>query len=230
MSEDSTKYKHEIWKNLLKKTLSNISGAINWSELDIAFPGDHDIILHGNKWKEKKPTGKFRSLCEFVATVALSEEEFIFWHFDSDVPWEVDFDYLQNLENSENYSSFYDKVFKMVQDFAGSSDEVKEKFKTRIIIVPPFYSIEAWLYTAYEALRLEGDEDSASSIEALLDGHDSFDLVDKIKHLTSVKDKKNLFLSEKISTEKLKEYKMSFFNFFEAVKSNKEFIEKIPTY
>jgi hypothetical protein len=106
--------------------------------------------ISGNLWKCEKPQdhAKIVQLKQYLATRLGKANSLVFYHFDGDVPW-------NKRESCENKDKFQRKIIDGVTQLlakppcaigtARSKEQVDDCI-SRLVVVVPFYSIEAWLF------------------------------------------------------------------------------------
>lgn len=112
--------------------------------------------ISGNLWKSGEPRDhvKIVQLRQYLATRLGRASSLVFYHFDGDVPW-------NERERCENKTKFeraiLDGVIQLLAKpphavgTARSKEQIDECI-SRLILVVPFYSIEAWLFQNTEQL------------------------------------------------------------------------------
>lgn len=103
--------------------------------------------LRGNLWKSKEPRdyAKRRELVGYIATKLLEgERAFVLYHIDGDRPW-------KERESGENAAKFRDFIMTDVRQFIEhrlrqSGRDAGEISLSQLLLLLPYYSIEAWLF------------------------------------------------------------------------------------
>lgn len=148
LSEDGSKHARPTLEALVPKMLRLVDGQYRDDALRFEPPDEATVaIARGNQWKSKNP----RHHSEIVAlrrTLAtkLTEQPpgFVLFHIDGDHRW-------SEGPHCENDAQFEEIIAVKVRELVAktnskwTSDELN-RCMSRLIVLVPFYSIEAWLY------------------------------------------------------------------------------------
>jgi hypothetical protein len=165
LTEDGSKWAFETLEQLCRRIVDWLTltpqdeyGAwLTFAPVNDAARAEHVL---GNWWKSGKPRdqGKVLRLCREIAEQILRPEGFVFLHIDSDVTW--------GAGPSLNLDRFAEKIRTKVRDIVRghldkqSLDGVRKPrldyVMSKLILVAPYYSIEAWLFANVDHLRKLG--------------------------------------------------------------------------
>lgn len=148
LSEDGSEHARPTLQALLEKMLRLVEGQYRDDGLRFEPPDEAAVaIVRGNMWKSTSPRDeiKVRALRRMLAT-RLAEEPpgFVVFHIDGDRRW-------SERALSENRAKF-DKVIAekvrevLAHEQPGWTSDDLDRCMTRLIVLVPFYSIEAWAY------------------------------------------------------------------------------------
>lgn len=147
LTEDSAQDAHDTLVALAKKMLQLLVPSCRTHLVDF-HPANEEArrAVQGTAWKIKPPATQ-RQRVELVRTIAnkLSEKEatgFVLFHIDGDRPW-------SEREASENRRQFEERIVSRVEQLL--PPDAREGSMKRLLLVMPFYSIEAWLYQNTQA-------------------------------------------------------------------------------
>lgn len=147
LGEDSGEGAHETLVALAKNILRLVDSSYDWQQLRFEPPEDANIrlVLRGNEWKNRNHP-KRRDLMGYIATKLLEgDRAFVLYHIDGDRPWAA-------RETSENVEKFRDFIEIDVRQFVehrrrqsgrASADDLA---LSQLLLLVPYYSIEAWLF------------------------------------------------------------------------------------
>ncbi|MBK8259530.1 MAG: hypothetical protein IPK82_43590 [Polyangiaceae bacterium] len=156
MTEDSAQDAHTTVVNLLKKTFGILVSGTGTHRIAFEPQSEREHrAMHGNRWKDRT----LRELVDLRRTIAtkLLEDEgevpgFVAFHFDGDRPW-------NKRAEAENPALFDERIITPVKQLltgkltlAGREEELGRRMK-RLLVIVPYYSIEAWLFQNIDALR-----------------------------------------------------------------------------
>ncbi|ACY14384.1 hypothetical protein [Haliangium ochraceum] len=159
-------------------------------------PGPDNIraIARGNAWKAN---GRRQERVELIRELAtrLTEEPvgFALFHIDGDRPW-------SQRDSSENCAQFASKVRDKVRELLKTKrphwdEEQLDRSMARLILLCPFYSIEAWTYQNIALARRlckerYGGRD-ATRFDAWERERASIDEIEQLKDAVCLRDKHN---------------------------------------
>lgn len=160
LSEDGSEHARPTLEALVKKMLRLVDAQCRTNELRFEPPDEASVaIVRGNLWKStnRKDEIKIRALRRMLATrLAENPPGFVLFHIDGDCRW-------SERALSENRAKFdkmiADKVREVLEHEqpAWTNDEL-DRCMARLIVLVPFYSIEAWVYQNIKrARKLCGD-------------------------------------------------------------------------
>lgn len=151
ISEDSSKDAIEILKVLTPLLLRQLSPTFNEDQvlLQPLTQASAQRAAHGNRWKSRRPADRADrlALIREVGGVLLDGRGFVLFHIDGDRPF-------AERERSENVHAFADfrvDLAQSMQTRARDLEAVLRVIDERLLLIVPFYSIEAWLFQNTEA-------------------------------------------------------------------------------
>lgn len=146
VTEDSGADGHATVVEVLKRMLRLL--VPDYQTQRVGFePSNRDAqrAIRGPRWKSTEPRDQ-RDLTELFRTIAtklLRDDGFVFFHVDGDRPW-------AERDKSENVAKFdavvRTRVRQVLRAQKGATAESVEQRMRRLLLLAPFYSIEAWLY------------------------------------------------------------------------------------
>jgi hypothetical protein len=148
LSEDGSEDARPTLIALAKKMMQLVDGQCQTNALRFDPPDDATVATaRGNLWKSTNPKDeqKIRALRRMLATRLVEEPSgFVLFHIDGDRPW-------SEHALSENRAKFdaiiVDKVREvLVHKQPGWTSVELDRCMSRLIVLIPFYSIEAWVY------------------------------------------------------------------------------------
>jgi hypothetical protein len=147
LSEDGSRFASDVLKNLVKHLLRRAflpSGPP--PELVVLPPNDGARQqLCGNKWK--KPGKEQIELTRTLATELLKGDVFVFVHLDGDSAWSK----RQSRPKGGNRGQWETSIEASLRLILQGKNNVQAL--DRLLIIEPFYSVEAWLFQNTAALR-----------------------------------------------------------------------------
>lgn len=141
-SEDAAEEAHQVIVALAKRMFILIDGSCQSHR--IAFDGlrfEDAKRLTGSLWKSTKPSDR-RSLVGFrraVADALVREDTFLLVHIDGDEPW-------SNRADSRTPANLDKHLRAPVAQLLASKGKDVAACLSRLIVLVPYYSIEAWLF------------------------------------------------------------------------------------
>lgn len=163
ISEDSGRDWLQVQRRFAQLLLRSIDSEADLSRVEYT-PLDHEsarFAARANRWREQKPDApvdeSVRVLLRSIATQILVSNQFCSFHFDGDSTW-------SNREASSAYSMFDEVVTTRIRREiterlrASAVPEVElstrvDAVLSRLLLVVPHYSIEAWLFQNTDVLR-----------------------------------------------------------------------------
>lgn len=158
LTEDSSKQSHAVWEKLLKRAFKLLVPDVGTHRIHFdPQEGAEREVMVANRWKEKRGRQKQVALSRAIATRILEQDPpgFVAFHVDGDRRW-------SDRAGSENVQKFKDlivpKVERLLQDrLKRDQDPVDldelSRHMERLLLVVPFYSVEAWLFQNIARLR-----------------------------------------------------------------------------
>lgn len=197
LSEDGAKDAQEVCVRLFKKICQLIDPATQTQKIHIDPPNEAAMrIVHGNLWKARKPNDhEFVTLIRTMTNKLCEGDGFVVFHIDGDRVW-------SKHETSENCRKFDEQVRIRIERLLvaqGRSEEEVKLALSKLIMLYPFYSIEAWLYQSQAVLRQRccGKKEHLALLNAWAEDPKQLDEVDKPKDaLKCIKDQHNLELAK----------------------------------
>ena len=163
LTEDSGKQGQPTVEALTRCILRRIDGACNLAKAQLEPLADESLeaVVHANLWKSTRDEHRATRIALHrhiaAALVQKARPAFVVFHVDGDRPW-------GDRATSENLAKFRDLIEKPVwrlieRRVQKQSDEERTRItaeaRSRLFLLMPFYSIEAWLYqNTREALRI----------------------------------------------------------------------------
>lgn len=156
LGEDSAGDAHATLVTLARKILRVVDPYYDEQHVRFEPPQDATVraALRGNLWKSKEPRDypKRRELIGYIATKLLEgERAFVLYHVDGDRKW-------AERESGENVRKFHEFIETDVRQFIDhrlqkSGRAAGEVSLSQLVLMVPFYSIEAWLFQNVHAGR-----------------------------------------------------------------------------
>jgi hypothetical protein len=155
LSEDGSEHARPTLMALLTKMMRLVDGQCRANELRFEPPDQATVaIARGNLWKSTSPKHR-REIVALRRTLAnkLAEPSpgFVLFHIDGDRRWS---EYALSENRTKFDTIIVDKVREVLahQHPDWTSAEL-DRCMTRLIVLVPFYSIEAWLYQNIKRAR-----------------------------------------------------------------------------
>jgi hypothetical protein len=158
--EDSSTHTLRAVRALAEKMLRLLDPHFRRDRIDLE-PEDERAqeAMIANRWqgKDKKGMGhRLRvALARSIATKIMEPSGFVFFHTDADRRWSD-----RGMDPSLNIRRFHDElsiaVRKLIQDALAEADRPgeEEAIMSRLCLLSPYYSIEAWLYQNTDVARV----------------------------------------------------------------------------
>lgn len=152
LSEDGSKDARPTLIALTKKMMQLVDEQCRTNALRFDPPDEATVaIVRGNRWKStsRKDEHEIRSLRRMLATrLAEDPPGFVLFHIDGDRPW-------AKRALSENRAKFDEIIVGKVREvlvhaYPDWTSAELDRCMSRLIVLVPFYSIEAWLYQNIE--------------------------------------------------------------------------------
>ncbi|WP_437774385.1 hypothetical protein [Sorangium sp. So ce1097] len=147
LGEDSGEGAHQTLVALAKKIFRLVDSNYDWQHIRFEPPEDPSIrlVLRGNEWKNRNHP-KRRDLMGYIATKLLEgDRAFVLYHIDGDRTWAA----RETSENVEKFSDFIQiDVRRFIEHRLRQSGRapVGELTLSQLLLLVPYYSIEAWLF------------------------------------------------------------------------------------
>ncbi|KYG11471.1 hypothetical protein BE21_00780 [Sorangium cellulosum] len=147
LGEDSGEGAHETLVALAKNIFRLVDSNYDWQHIRFEPPEDGNLrlVLRGNEWKNRNHP-KRRDLMGYIATKLLEgDRAFVIYHIDGDRRW-------AERETSENVEKFRDFIEIDVRRFIEHRRQrsgraaAGELALSQLLLLVPYYSIEAWLF------------------------------------------------------------------------------------
>lgn len=161
ISEDSSRDAFFVVQALTKQILRYASEGRPIHHVDylpLREP-DAEQAVRGNLFKSREPRDRQKriALMRELLRQVLMEGGFVVYHIDGDRVW-------AQREQSENRSKFSAFIEELIRNHSDERDPrrqyatLRDAFARRLILMMPFYSIEAWLYQNTERALALCDE------------------------------------------------------------------------
>jgi hypothetical protein len=202
LSEDASKDARPTLEALVKKMLRLVDEQCRTNALRFEPPEEATaVITRANLWKSAKPADhqKTVALCRMLATkLAEQPAGFVLFHIDGDRRW-------SERAKSENCAKF-DRLIRarvrdvLVHEKPDWTAAELDRCMARLVLLVPFYSIEAWTYQNTQRARTlcrehHGGRD-VDRFEAWERDRAALDEVEQPKHATCLADRHNRDLAE----------------------------------
>ncbi|WP_437585438.1 hypothetical protein [Sorangium sp. So ce1000] len=150
LSEDSAEGAHDTLVALAKKIFRLVDSNYDWQHVRFEPPEGEGVrkALRGNLWKSREPRD-YRArldLIGYIATKLLEgDRAFVLYHIDGDRPW-------TEREASENVAKFRSFIETDVRQFVehrrarSGRAPAGDLALSQLLLIVPYYSIEAWLF------------------------------------------------------------------------------------
>jgi hypothetical protein len=202
LSEDAGKDARPTLEALVKKMMRLVDEQCRTNVLRFEPPGEAvTVIARANLWKSTAATHRqdIVAMCRALTTkLAEQPPGFVLFHLDGDRRW-------SERARSENPAKFRDIIARKVRDLLaakhrGWTDAEIDRCMARLILLVPFYSIEAWTYQNTRRARAlchahHGGRD-VDRFDAWERDRSSLDEIEKPKQATCLADKHNRDLAE----------------------------------
>ncbi|WP_437806182.1 hypothetical protein [Sorangium sp. So ce1078] len=206
LSEDSAEGAHDTLVSLAKKILRLVDGSYDWQHVRFEPPEGEGVrkALRGNLWKSREPRD-YRArldLIGYIATKLLeSDRAFVIYHIDGDRPW-------AEREASENVAKFRTFIETDVRQFVehrrrqSGRAPAGDLALTQLLLLVPYYSLEAWLFQNTRAGARFCEESPAcrgkhaSAFQEWANDRGALDEVWKPKKAVCFEDRRNRQLAE----------------------------------
>lgn len=193
LTEDSGERSFDTLKALIEKMLFLVDAAHVPTRVKyLPATSAARAGMRFNCWKSQNPRdhGKRVDLARAIATALSREDHVVIVHVDGDRPYSQS-DYGNNADNLHDFRKLVETV---VIQHLGSARKLIE----RMVIVVPFYSIEAWLYQNFDEIQRICKESPNSrtthDLELISSWQQDRTLLDEVhapKETLSLKDKYN---------------------------------------
>lgn len=171
LTEDSGKDAYDTVLALVREMFKQLDPHVRTHLIGFTPLAEPDArrAMHANLWKSTKPLDERnrRLLIRSIITELLKEQGFVLYHIDGDKPWSAH-------DSSENTQRFRAIMLPPIR--AGLLFDLQRKQRAedvesrvaRLLLLVPFYSIEAWLYqNVREAGRLCREQGCGSCLPKL---------------------------------------------------------------
>jgi hypothetical protein len=202
LTEDSSTDAYDTVLALVKEILKLLVPAVQTHRIDFTPLKDANArqAMHANLWKSTNPRDRSTivQLVRSIITELLKDDGFVLYHIDGDRPWSAH-------ESSENVSKFQSRMLPPIEAGVRSflqrhqrEGEHGKRMK-RLLLLVPFFSIEAWLYqNTREARRLcdeQGCRQCAPKLSTWEQDRASLDEVPHPKEALCLRDRHNAHLA-----------------------------------
>lgn len=193
--EDKAKGSHQAIIRLLQRMLLQIDPYTQTQRIPIEPTDDDDMVLvmRANRWKEKGGVGADdrRRLIRTIATELLrGDNHFVAVHIDGDRRWGE----RATSENLQKWSRQVERPLRdLIRDRRGA--EHVGPAMSRLFLVTPFYSLEAWTYQHTREARARCCGRHAEEIEGWAHDRGLLDEVLKPKEHLCLEDMHNAELA-----------------------------------
>lgn len=203
LTEDSSKQADDVLEALAKEMLRLVEPRAQVYKLSFE-PLKHTearLAMRANHWRSRKPRDeqKIRELRRYIANILMQEQGFVLFHMDGDRRWS------KPGEQEDKTRVFDERIRKPVEQLVlgellkkQSAASLKDRL-SRLRIVMPFYSIEAWVYqNTREAQRLCQEHYTGRDVEHFQAWAEDRTLLDEVhqpKEQVCLKDMHNLELA-----------------------------------
>jgi len=212
LSEDAAADSRLVIAALAKKMLRFLVTEYIDLEKLIFEPPPHRLrgALSGNGWKSTSPRDQYRytSLLQTIASHLARDRAFVIFHYDGDVAW-------AERNKCPHDSQFSTKIVDPVKEILRGkfSAEETERRISRIVVLRPFYCIEAWTYQNFaQARALTNNE---ADIKALSQWESTPSLLDEVirpwEQLTLAKAHNRALADNAFPSERVFSIEKSFF-------------------
>ena len=203
LTEDGGKDAYDTIRVLAKEMLKLLVPAMRTDRIGFKPLEDENArrAVQANLWKSTRPEDR-RSIVLLIRTIItelLKPDGFVLYHIDGDQPW-------SQRMSSDNVRQFHERMLAPIRE--GLREALKKenhpegehtKRLTRLRLLVPFYSIEAWLYqNTREAVRLceeEGCKQCRPKLKAWAQARASLDEVPRPKEVLCLRDRYNAHLA-----------------------------------
>jgi hypothetical protein len=152
LTEDSSKHAHQTLERLLISTFAMIESGYQPRRLvfqEQSTLGQARQAVIANQWESQKAKDikPKRELRRLIANRLLEGPGVVMFHFDGDQPW-------ANRAACTRFGRFQQEIVGPVREIIeGRHPGAAEEALQRLILVTPFYSMEAWLYQNADKLQ-----------------------------------------------------------------------------
>ncbi len=223
LSEDRNKDSGEVITNIIKKALGGIDPKVNAILHTLSFDTswNREDVLKGTYWKssvtkKKEPwNSQMRELMMRIINALLDEECYVFWHIDGDVTWKS-----FCKKRPYNHDLFH-KVLKENNTIMAQTGKMFSLDTSKLFLVMPCYSIEAWLYPFVETIGEVHNHNQRRVLDELATIEvEEFDEIEKIKDTYDITDTFNAELSQQFCHDTLYKIGKSYTALFKEMNEN----------
>lgn len=185
LTEDGAKDAHETLVVLVKKMLLLVDPRCQTHRVSLGPPEKADeLIARANMWRSTNPKDrpKVASLVRTIATKVAEERGMVLFHIDGDCAW-------SQRSASLNPRQFEKCIVNKVRALLVSKrsdwtpDEIDRRM-SRLCLLTPYYSIEAWVYqNTRHAIRLCQEHYKGADVERFTEWQDRRELVDEVEQI-----------------------------------------------
>jgi hypothetical protein len=160
LSEDGSEHAHAVVVALSKAMLKIVDPSVQTQREKLQFAEERDEgrrAMSANRWRstaeEDEPA--IRALMRAIVRQLLIRDDedrpngFVFFHYDGD-------ETFSNRDASDARRHFAElrlRIEQQVRAASGAEDEALRRIMSRLIVVEPFYCIEAWTYQHTEIAK-----------------------------------------------------------------------------
>jgi hypothetical protein len=144
MNEDSAPGAYTALTSIIRRICQLIQPGIPTQRLQFTpTPVEHERCVRANQWKSTNPRDYRRQtdLAQVIAAQLATDTGFVAFHYDGDCAW-------QNSDDCPHDSVFETNVREPVKLLLAnhvSDDQIDDRL-SKLLVLKPFYCLEAWTY------------------------------------------------------------------------------------
>lgn len=147
LTEDKARGSHQALTFLLQRMLRQIDPCTQTQRIPIKPTDDEQVrlVMLANQWKNRRGIGAYEARRLLIGTIATEllrpGNHFVAVHIDGDRRW-------GDRATSENLQQWSREVERPIRDLIAGHREAEHvgRVMSRLFLVTPFYSLEAWTY------------------------------------------------------------------------------------